>query len=261
MTTLTVDASCNARCSIINCSTVPEAPNPALNATTGAGAIEASNTDGSKSENIREFPTARCVMPRAASICRSSWRGTEFRAKCRTNKLNATRMPAASPSVNRKLLPDNEGAFLEINVDELRGLPREQDHQDYQSAPPDPEKDRVSQKFRRISRRIVRRPTEVIEHLLQPDEGLHRYPMNILLRKNRAVGKSIQKKAHPRLTITNVKMPPITRPAVDGSRGPRISRHTRCPLRSIPCHNPQTTKLVPAPCHTPLTSIVTMRLE
>src|SRR6202045_3938063 len=155
MTTLTVDASRNARCSIINCSTVPDAPNPALNATTGSGAIDASNTDGSKPAAIRELPNARWVMPWVASICRTSLRGTEFRAKCRTNKLNATRMPAARPSDTRKFFPDNEGAFLEINVDELRGLPREQNHQDYQSALPDPEEDRVSQKFRRIIRRIV----------------------------------------------------------------------------------------------------------
>src|SRR5579862_375784 len=173
MTTLTVDASRNARCNIINCSTVPEAPNPALNAITGWGAIDASKTDESKPAAIRELPSAKCVIPVVASSSRTSCRGTEFSAICRTIKLNATRIPATRPSDTRKVFPVNEDAFLEINVDELRGLPREQNHQDYQSAPPNPEKDRISQKFRRVFRRIVRRASQVIEHLLQPNESSH----------------------------------------------------------------------------------------
>src|SRR5271156_6159544 len=174
MTTLTVDASRNARCSIIKCSTDPEAPSPALNATTGSGAIDASNTGASKPAAMRELPSARCVMPWVASICLTSRRGTEFRAIRWTNKLNAIRSAAARPNDTSKFFPDNAGAFLEINVDKFRGLTREQNHDDYQHAPPDPEEDRVSQKSRRIIRRIVRRATQVIDHLLQPNPGLHR---------------------------------------------------------------------------------------
>ena len=76
-------------------------------------------------------------------------------------------------------------------------------------------------------------------------------------KKKHAVGKSMQKNAQPRFTVTKVIAQPRNCPANDGAPADFLQRdHNRWVHNNIPCHNPQTTKFRPAPCQSPLKNMV-----
>src|SRR5258708_6247978 len=97
------------------------------------------------------------------------------------------------------------------------------------------------------------------------------HPANKRRKKNMLVGRSMQKKAHTRFTITKVIAQLTNLPAREpcllslSSEEPAPSPaqllefaldHQRCIASNIPCHAPQTRKFNPAPCHSPLRNIV-----
>ena len=103
------------------------------------------------------------------------------------------------------------------------------------------------------------------------------YPRNKRRKKKTLVGRSMQKNAQPRLTNKNVSDQLRSFPRRETDCSPMKSKirerappsaftkmvwlvrqfdQQRCAARSIPCHNPQTIKLSPAPCQRPLRNIV-----
>src|SRR5215469_16292928 len=101
-----------------------------------------------------------------------------------------------------------------------------------------------------------RAPSRNSHTALNVSSGLINYPISNRRKKNIAVFKSMQKKAHPRFTITNV-IPQLTALAFPGDNvniliPPLPSLHLfhpRCTASNTPCHNPHTTKFNPAPFH------------
>ena len=95
----------------------------------------------------------------------------------------------------------------------------------------------------------VSQPSRYSHNALNQVNALISHPRKSRRKKNRAVGRSMQKNAQPRFTDTNVSAHATAVPnREDGpTSGPRTAFHARWIVNSTPCHRPQQMKLSPVP--------------
>src|SRR2546426_7458375 len=97
-------------------------------------------------------------------------------------------------------------ARLKINTDKFGGLAAEEQDGSGQQTPPNPAPHPHPCKTRQPWRCLIPAATRVFKGRFEPGESFHKliHPKNKRRKKKRLVGRSIQKNAQPRLTMTKV---------------------------------------------------------
>jgi hypothetical protein len=93
--------------------------------------------------------------------------------------------------------------FLKIYVNEFRSLRAEKENRAGKQAPPKTFHNPVSSQPA-DRRHVISASTQVLQDVFEMRESFHIYPKKSLRKKKRLVGRSMQKKAQPRLTVMNV---------------------------------------------------------